>query len=439
MIKKLFLLALCSLTIFVAHADDKIPPTLTNFRVENSNKNRVYFDSNELITGSTTFGFTISGKTISGLYISNGSLSGHYFTVSSAFTFWDNNTIRYEGVLKGTPSNLVDVDNNALADFTLTYIQNDITEPIASTNRYVTTSATGSGDGTSEAKAWTLNQATSMALAGQTIWVKAGNYGDIELVISSKSGTATSPIKFIGYTSSIGDISDNILDSFDYVNTAYANTFINHNKFPVIRGKNRDATGLLINSSNYFIFKNIQIEKFYKNVLIYGASNGIIFDNITTANANKGIDDNEGSNFFSGSTLTASRIRFIRSLSFDGSGQNLRLIGSNCLVKDSKFYAGIVGQWISQPYDQRATDYYVSFFGGSDNIITNNDAYRVGKLTHGGHAYGIKAISNCSFNLFDNNRAYNVGETYYVAYDDAHDNVFKNNYFIGQTDRIVPL
>ena len=159
-----FLLALCSLTIFVAHADDKIPPTLTNFRVENSNKNRVYFDSNELITGSTTFGFTISGKTISGLYISNGSLSGHYFTVSSAFTFWDNNTIRYEGVLKGTPSNLVDVDNNALADFTLTYIQNDITEPIASTNRYVTTSATGSGDGTSEAKAWTLNQATSFLL-----------------------------------------------------------------------------------------------------------------------------------------------------------------------------------------------------------------------------------------------------------------------------------
>ncbi len=96
--------------------------------------------------------------------------------------------------------------------------------------------------------------------------------------------------------------------------------------------------------------------------------------------------------------------------------QNLRLIGSNCLVKDSKFYAGIVGQWASEPYDQRATDYYVSFFGGSDNVITNHDAYRVGKLTHGGHAYGIKAISNCSFNLFDNNRAYNVGETYYAAY-----------------------
>ncbi len=52
----------------MAHAEDKIPPTLTNFRVENSNKNRVYFDSNELITGSTSSGFTISGKTISGLY-----------------------------------------------------------------------------------------------------------------------------------------------------------------------------------------------------------------------------------------------------------------------------------------------------------------------------------------------------------------------------------
>ncbi len=71
--------------------------------------------------------------------------------------------------------------------------------------------------------------------------------------------------------------------------------------------------------------KNIQIEKFYKNILIYGASNGIIFDNLTTANANKGIDDNEGSNFFSGSTLTAFRIRFIRSLSFDGSGSKFEI------------------------------------------------------------------------------------------------------------------
>ncbi len=182
-------------------------------------------------------------------------MTGHYFTVSSAFTFWDNNTIRYEGIALGNPSNLVDVDNNALADFTLTFIKNNITEPIASTNRYVATSATGSGDGTSEADAWTLNQASTMALPGQTIWVKAGNYGDIELVISSRNGTATSPIKFIGYTASIGDINDNILDSFDYVNTTHANTFIDHTKFPVIRGKNRDATGLLINNSSYFIFK----------------------------------------------------------------------------------------------------------------------------------------------------------------------------------------
>ena len=70
-----------------------VPPVLSNFRIDGGQTSRVYFDSSEPITGSNASGFRISGKSISGVRISTGKTSGHYFTVSSPFTYWDNNTM----------------------------------------------------------------------------------------------------------------------------------------------------------------------------------------------------------------------------------------------------------------------------------------------------------------------------------------------------------
>ena len=52
-------------------------PVLSNFRVEDSSKDRVYFDVDGDISGLTIQGFVISGKTISSI-----NTSGNYFTVS---------------------------------------------------------------------------------------------------------------------------------------------------------------------------------------------------------------------------------------------------------------------------------------------------------------------------------------------------------------------
>ena len=68
-------------------------PILTNFSIDDYQKSRVYFDASADITGMTTTGFVISGKTISSVTIDGDGLGG-YFTVSSPFTFWDNNTIQ---------------------------------------------------------------------------------------------------------------------------------------------------------------------------------------------------------------------------------------------------------------------------------------------------------------------------------------------------------
>ena len=180
-------------------------PVLSNFRILSTELSRVYFNSTTDVTGLTTTGFVISGKTILSVNIDAGGLSG-YFAVSVPFTFWDNNTIRL-----GENNSLVDV-NTKLHNFTMEYIVNNIAEPTASTNRYV--SVAGGGDGTSEASPWTWAQAVTNAAPGMTIWVKAGNYGSYVGSFDKNTTTISNPIKFIGYKTSTGGVPDVIESNY---------------------------------------------------------------------------------------------------------------------------------------------------------------------------------------------------------------------------------
>ena len=127
MIKKLFLVAFILISANVS-AQTAI---LKNFRIENDKKDRVYFEvlMVKIIVVSTFTGFIISGKTITSINPNPDGKSG-YFTVSSPFTFWDNNTIRYEGVSDNNESD-IEIGGEKLYDFTLEYIENNIQEPKA--------------------------------------------------------------------------------------------------------------------------------------------------------------------------------------------------------------------------------------------------------------------------------------------------------------------
>ena len=67
MVKKLFSVVLFLFLCQVIWANST--PVLSNFRIVDNHKNRVYFDSEGAITGTSTNGFIINGKTISGLSI----------------------------------------------------------------------------------------------------------------------------------------------------------------------------------------------------------------------------------------------------------------------------------------------------------------------------------------------------------------------------------
>jgi len=112
-----------ALTIPTNNAD-VTAPTLSNFTIEDANKDRVNFESSEVITGTTFGGFTLgSGKTITALNINSGSTTGHYFTVDSDYTNGDgNDTIEYSG----SGSNIEDSAGNSLATFGSTTVTNNI-------------------------------------------------------------------------------------------------------------------------------------------------------------------------------------------------------------------------------------------------------------------------------------------------------------------------
>jgi hypothetical protein len=71
---------------------------------------------------------------------------------------------------------------------------------------YVATDGSDGNDGTSAAMAWaTIAYAATRAVAGDTIYVKAGDYGN-ENAIVGNSGTSNAPIRFEGYRLAPGDI-----------------------------------------------------------------------------------------------------------------------------------------------------------------------------------------------------------------------------------------
>ncbi len=338
-------------------------PVLSNFRIENSQPARVYFDSSKGLKGSSTKGFIIIGKKINTIKINTGQTSGHYLTVSTAFTFWDNNTIRYEG-----GGNLQDSRSNPLSDFTLQYIVNDINEPDARSNTYyVSVAGNDNNKGTSESSAWrTISKAASSAKSGSTVWIKAGNYVN-ENVVVKHSGKINDPIKFLGYRTTPGDNPSLVRSQ---------TTNFSASQMPYILTGSSSGSGFNLSGKKHIIVKNIQVEGYQDGVILSKSASYNMLENVYVKGAKR-----MGFNGFSADAINN---RFKGCYAANTSETGIRISGERHLIED--FYASSKGV--------QSMDYYISIYGGAigtGTIIRNSSIVRDPLDTHTGHGISIKA------------------------------------------------
>ena len=423
MIKKLFLVTLMLLSVYIAKAQDNAPPTLSNFRIENSNKNRVYFDSSEQITASTTSGFTISGKTISSITVNSGAETGHYFTLSSAFTFWDNNTIRYEG-----GSNLKDTQGNGLLNFTLTHIVNNINEPSTTRDIYVNAKASGSNNGTSESNAFTTlkSAVASISGGGNRILIKAGSYNSENISLPS-SGSASSPNVILGYKNTPGDITSNY---YNY-NPLGGTPSLNANEMPVFTGSSRENSGgTFIEDGSNWIIKNIQVQN-YNNGLYFDSAYNIVIDRVNVINI--GSTTNKS---YEGYGITmydwvqqAGYFRVKNTFIINSTGSAFYTLGNFSLFENCHAYSN---EYDSSQDVLDTTDYYF-VSQASNNIFKNCIAWKdtPGGGGHNGHGFSIKSLGSPTypnqFNLVDDCLAVNILGAFQLRHSTSRFNVIKNS------------
>ncbi len=342
-------------------SDDGLHPVLSGFQVDHSHRDRLTFDSSEPITASATTGFIVSGKTLTGVVILPDATTGHYLLVGDDFTFWDNNTIRYQG-----GGDLQDLAGNELHPFTLRYVVNEVAEPAPTgTVYYVDSSVSSSGNGTSEAQAFkTIQDAASLANAGTTIWVKAGDYGG-ENVVFATDGTPTEPIRLLGYKTTTGD-HPSLTRS---VGMAFSST-----ELPLLSGGT--GHGISLHQRAYFIVKNLQIgdytgHGFYTNDLSYTH-----FDNIYLKDCDWGMQSIDQS---------SSHNRLTHSYIADMHSGGVRFQNRFHLIDDLWSVSSKVVH----------EDYYIVIYGGpvdgGHNIVRNAYVYRYADDTHTGHGISLKA------------------------------------------------
>jgi len=410
MTKRLLLIAL----FFVSANLFAQAPVLSNFRVEDSEKSRLYFDSSIPITGTTHTGFYLSDgkrKTISGVRINSGQVTGHYFNLSSSFNFWDTYAVRYEG-----GSDIQGDGNSPLLPFWLVEVQNLLPEPKSSApNYFVRTTGNDSNDGLSHETAFrTLNKALS--IKAKNIYVEAGDYG-AESINFSYNGTANEPILLQGYKTITNGVPDEITSNYwTWGNYGTgANAYLDTAEMPTLTG-NETLRNTTRGSGS--IVKNFQSTKWNKGFNIT-SSDHIMLKNIVNLYSGHTSTSVGGSVYVVGGQGQGVDMynKFINIVAAQGVAI-VRLYGGASLFDNVKVYNDGGGK--------RVSDYFISIYEGSNNIVKNS---LVDKTTGSGGSHGIGLKSwdyDTEYNLFENCEAINFIGSYELRHDHVKNNVIRN-------------
>ncbi len=270
---------------------------------------------------------------------------------------------------------------------------------------YVATNGTASNSGTSPSSPWSLEHAFKTARPGDNVYVKAGNYGNKQPIMYN-SGNPGSPIKFIGYTNSPGDIASTQGSTFKYGES------LNANKMPLLQGSSTtQGIGLDLNGS-YVEIHNFQITK-YKLGLNSKGKNVVLKNIIVT---NNGEQNNNNSQTGVGMVIRGDYSRVENCFNLNSNSIGITLKGaSNSVIRNTNVYSDNI---------KNPGGYYLFISSGSqNNVIENCIAYRDKNADlHRGH--GIVLKDEAVNNIVRNCKTFNTGLE--VNFSGVHSNTFEN-------------
>lgn len=308
------------------------------------------------------------------------------------------------------------------------------------TTYYVSLTGSNTNNGLSPANAWrTLTYAvqnSSPVAAGDTIYVKAGDYG-AENVEFEISGTPGAPIVVAGYQLVPGDTPPLLVDQTDLF------AAFDPAAMPTYDGGDRTSgVGIDLRNEHDLELRNLQVHDYAYGFYLGSNSQNdqshhtlynVNVHTVGNVNAYSGLGitlGSMGTRFSNGNTLINCLVVNAAAEGITVNGDHNQLTGCKVLCNDISASGA-------------AMDYYLMVCG-SYNTVDSCYIERLPDLAHNGHGMGVKSnaeqvvddglslpVINPQYNLFRNCTAVNLGEAFYVRHRPVQFNTFQHCTAIG--------
>lgn len=277
--------------------------------------------------------------------------------------------------------------------------------PPGTITRYYVSSTKGNdaNSGTSKDKAWrTITYAATKAVAGDTVCIEGGNYGN-ENVVVANAGSSNSPIVFMGY-----------------------------NGTPILDGENYTKKGIYIYGKPYVILKNIRVKKYLYGIWVDNNSHHTVLDGCIADSCCNTDYQAKGYDGY-GILIQKSDYSVVKNCSAtDNGGNNFFLSKTNyCTLQNCKSYSK---QTVS---NQFITDYFIVLAWSSNNTIRDCYAEDINGSYKGNHGFIVKdnpgdsgGESHSTENVFVNCTAKKFEECFvfaHGAYNNKVDSCYADN------------
>ncbi len=277
---------------------------------------------------------------------------------------------------------------------------------ISATDYYVALDGNDAASGLDEALAWrTIGFAASQVIAGDTVFVKAGDYGseNIDLMVDGSEGN---PITFEGYQTIPGD---------NPVNNYVIGDALDASIMPTLDGGNRAlGTAFTLTSRANIVIRNFQIQNYATAIYAY-ATTFSVMDNITAITLGDVNNGYSGKGLSFGSFADNNTIQ--NCLVYNAAAEGISVTGNNNVIDNCRIYCD------DDQTVNSSTDYYI-VLAGNNNHVKNSYAQRIGNLEHGGHGIGFKEFAQDS--LIEDSTSVNMAGSFYFRYSPVFNNTIRN-------------